>query len=65
MTQPGKENRRALHRHARHALEDFEELRRERWNEKLWHSLSHHLRHSVYRSGVEINWNKPVWRSHQ
>jgi hypothetical protein len=36
-------------RHARHALEDFQQLRHEPANEELWHSLSHHLRHAEYR----------------
>jgi hypothetical protein len=36
------------HRHAYHAFEDFERLRRERDNEKLWHALSHHLRHTRF-----------------
>jgi hypothetical protein len=53
----------ALHRHGCHAFEDFERLRRMRWRkvptpdpdeEELWHSLSHHLRHAVYRSGHEV-----------
>jgi hypothetical protein len=73
MTQPGSNNRRALHRHARNALEDFEKLREgiveDRWwpheIEKQMHCISHHLRHTVYRSGVEINWGRPVRRSDQ
>jgi hypothetical protein len=44
-----EENIRHLHRHAVHALEDFQHLREQRDNEELWHSLSHHLRHVVYR----------------
>jgi len=67
------DNRKALHRHARYALEDFETLRtllninpRSGYlRSKLLHAISHHLRHTVYRSGVEINWGKPVRRSHQ
>jgi hypothetical protein len=42
------------HRHAYHALEDFEALRREPDKKSLWHSLSHHLRHVVYRTGKEV-----------
>jgi len=47
------ENLRHMRRHAVHALEDFEELERNRGNEELWHSLSHHLRHVVWRVGEE------------
>ena len=47
-------NHDALHRHACHALEDFRALRRDRNNESLWHSMSHHLRHAVFRSGHEV-----------
>jgi len=43
----------ALHRHACHAYEDFRQLRRDRNNENLWHSMSHHLRHAVHRSSHE------------
>jgi hypothetical protein len=45
------------HRHAYHAFEDFERLRRERDNDALWHSLSHHLRHVVFRTGLAV----PTW----
>lgn len=38
-------------RHARHALEDFEALKLD--DRGLAHSLSHHLRHVVYRLGLE------------
>ena len=66
-------NNDALHRHACHAYEDFEALRRlielgekTELHAKLWHSLSHHLRHVVFRSGHEVD--KPrrrqVRRSH-
>jgi hypothetical protein len=48
----------ALHRHAWKAYEDFRRLRTERWNQDLWHSLSHHLRHVVHRSGEEVT-NEP------
>jgi hypothetical protein len=38
-----------------HALDDFERLRhQQRDDEKLWHSLSHHLRHAVFRIGREV-----------
>ncbi len=47
-------NRDALHRHACHAYEDFRELRRDPNNVELWHSLSHHLRHTVFRSSHEV-----------
>ena len=68
-----RSNREHLHRHARHALEDFESVRHlleesPDWMheiEKRLHSISHHLRHVVYRSGVEINWGRPVRRSRQ
>jgi hypothetical protein len=43
-----------LHRHAWHAWEDFAKLRKDRDNEELWHSLSHHLRHTVWRSCLEV-----------
>jgi hypothetical protein len=47
-------NNDAAHRHATHAMEDFCVLR-ERLGQReqdLWHSLSHHLRHAVFRTGV-------------
>jgi hypothetical protein len=49
-------NRDAIHRHACHALEDFEELRMyiPRSKSDLIHSLSHHLRHVVHRSSHEV-----------
>jgi hypothetical protein len=52
-TMHSSDNVQHLERHARHALEDFMQLRGERSNEELWHSLSHHLRHVVYRAGKE------------
>jgi len=50
------ENLRHARRHARHALEDFLSLRCEYrgTEEGLWHSLSHHLRHAVYRLDEEV-----------
>ena len=47
-----------LLRHALHALEDFNKLRERceklTWHEAaLWHSISHHLRHTVYRAERE------------
>ena len=48
------DNAQHMHRHACHALEDFLRLRRRRHDEGLWHSLSHHLRHAVYRTGLEL-----------
>lgn len=47
-------NNDALHRHACHAHADFRALRKDRYNEALWHSLSHHLRHAVFRSSHEV-----------
>jgi hypothetical protein len=47
-------NHDAIHRHACHAHEDFRALRRDRDNEALWHAISHHLRHVVFRSGHEV-----------
>jgi hypothetical protein len=47
-------NHDSLHRHACHAYEDFRQLRRDPTNDELWHSLSHHLRHAVFRSGHEV-----------
>jgi len=49
------DNSQHLHRHAHHAFEDFEALRKDPSNEDLWHSLSHHLRHAVYRSGLDVS----------
>jgi hypothetical protein len=45
------ENLQHAYRHARHALEDFQELKLEG---ELAHSLWHHLRHVVYRVGLEM-----------
>lgn len=47
-------NHDALHRHVCHAYEDFRQLRRDPTNDELWHSMSHHLRHAVFRSGHEV-----------
>lgn len=47
-------NHDSIHRHAAHAYEDFRALRKDRNNEALWHALSHHLRHVVFRSGHEV-----------
>jgi hypothetical protein len=60
-----RRNMRHVHRHARHALEDFALLQEKatlpqltmgsgKEVEKLLHSLSHHLRHVVYRVGQEL-----------
>jgi hypothetical protein len=60
----------ALHRHACHAYSDFLSLRRKLGgvDDALWHSLSHHLRHAVFRSGHEVSDGrlriKDVRRSH-
>jgi len=52
----GWTNSDAIHRHACHALEDFERLRHDRGDGRdLWHSLSHHLRHVVHRSSYEVH----------
>lgn len=60
-------NHDAIHRHACHAYEDFCALRRMIGNDSpLWHSISHHLRHAVFRSSHEVE-NKrieTVRRSH-
>jgi len=50
----------AIHRHACHAFEDFELLRKLIDNkvetlDEVLHSISHHLRHVVYRSGHEVS----------
>jgi len=68
--QPGPDNRRHLYRHAVRALEDFERLNdglvignyRQHNVNALLHSISHHLRHTVYRSGIESNWWMPPVR---
>jgi hypothetical protein len=63
-------NHDAIHRHACHALEDFRQLRQQRHgrgnDHELWHSLSHHLRHVVFRSGHETPHKRTdcVRRSH-
>jgi hypothetical protein len=67
-------NHDSLHRHTCHAYEDFRELRKilERFShtfpeeQELWHSLSHHLRHAVFRSGHEVKQPRmdSVRRSH-
>lgn len=52
------------HRHAVHAFEDFELLRRG-GGEELWHSLSHHLRHVVFRTGLAVpSWVRRAVRRH-
>jgi hypothetical protein len=50
-------NHDAIHRHASHAYEDFNRLRELLGGREtsLWHSMSHHLRHAVYRSGLEVS----------
>jgi hypothetical protein len=53
------------HRHAARALEDFLALRKRlgelgREERKLVHSLSHHLRHAVYRTGERVPWRDRV-----
>jgi hypothetical protein len=48
------ENNSHAHRHAYQAYEDFRRLRKRPADEKLWHALSHHLRHVVYRTGREV-----------
>jgi hypothetical protein len=48
---PGAHNKRHAYRHAIHAYEDFKEMKLEG---DLAHSLSHHLRHVVYRIGLEV-----------
>jgi hypothetical protein len=49
----------AVHRHACHAYGDFRKLRKllrdDVRDDGLLHSLSHHLRHVVFRSGHEVD----------
>jgi hypothetical protein len=49
--QPGLRNKRHAYRHAIHAYEDFKDMKLEG---DLAESLSHHLRHVVYRIGLEV-----------
>jgi hypothetical protein len=51
------ENLRHAYRHARHALEDLQALKPDG---ELAHSLWHHLRHVVYRLGLEMPRNHRV-----
>jgi hypothetical protein len=59
MPRAGSDNRQHAHRHARHALEDFDLLRPQLAQRgdlsELLHSISHHLRHVVYRTGLEVD----------
>jgi hypothetical protein len=48
-------NHDAIHRHACHAHEDFRELRHRPWDDELWLSMAHHLRHVVKRSRSEVD----------
>jgi len=48
----------AMHRHAWKAYQDFSQLRYRRRDEALWHSLSHHIRHLVYRTGLDAKREK-------
>lgn len=57
-------NNDAMHRHACHAYEDFRQLREDRNNEELWHSMSHHLRHTVFRTGLEVKEPRMKARRH-
>jgi len=71
MTDP--DNLEHLHRHACHALEDFGRLRSGIAEDRFWpheieermHAISHHLRHVVYRVGLEVKANKRVRRHAQ
>lgn len=58
-------NHDAIHRHISHAYEDFQRLRKRSGKSEveLWHSMSHHLRHAVFRSGLEVSDKRPVRRS--
>jgi hypothetical protein len=50
-----KNNNLHTYRHAWCAWDDFSRLRKKRGNNcELWHSLSHHLRHVVYRVGLDM-----------
>jgi hypothetical protein len=68
---PGNENRVAAHRHALHALEDFRALATRMGHSrdlmeiygKYLHTISHHLRHTVYRLGKEVDSQVRVERS--
>jgi hypothetical protein len=62
----GLENCMHMYRHACHAWEDFSALRKQRRIQRrneLWHSISHHLRHVVYRSGLQLRKRRRVRRS--
>ena len=53
---PGTENRSHLHRHAVHAFEDFLDILDQHKIDKADSrvgSTLHHLRHVIYRSGLE------------
>ncbi len=56
------ENLLHAYRHAKHAFEDFEKLRQLKdhsgKSHRLWHSLSHHLRHVSYRAGKAVRARK-------
>jgi hypothetical protein len=65
---PGKVNREHAHRHAWNALADFSALRKTFHGEDrdLAHSISHHLRHIVYRTGLEVSrFQRHYARRHQ
>jgi hypothetical protein len=63
----GIDNRRHLYRHAVRALEDFQRLSQGYSDDRWWpheieermHAISHHLRHVVYRAGIEASWWMP------
>jgi len=54
----------AAHRHAFHALEDlmliYDRLRDAGFDREV-HAIGHHLRHAVYRTGLEA---QPKYRRH-
>jgi len=51
-----EDNYEHCHRHAWNALSDFNMLRKQMHgvDRELVHSISHHLRHVVYRTGLEV-----------
>jgi hypothetical protein len=60
LPEPGRRNRASAHRHAIHAWEDFQVLCRKLENKPVeLESISHHLRHVVYRLGIETEFYVP------
>jgi hypothetical protein len=64
MSQPGPSNRSQLHRHAVHAFEDLLDVLKHHGidkNDTRVASMFHHLRHAVWRSGVEVPRDERVY----